>query len=291
MNKPALDTFICIHQRDVDYLLDTVLRSYQLNFRPKGRLFMITNDPDYLERFLDRKGIDLNITLSADKDWLSKAEMELPGWFRQQLIKLRSYEFCETENFCNLGADTILLQPIQYEDMVDGDFPVTYYTQHRLPDQHMRYERERIGHVARILNVEPGNALLYVDFINDLFCFNRDALQSLNRYLVTMYGSEPYVKLLSMLDDKMSNRNKFGEWTLYSVYLLDVLKRDVLTRNTRPNFLFQVHSPLSLYFYRFNTKVVHFVSKDFDVAKIRSQMVSHYPEFEPYFRHMEQPVF
>src|SRR6185436_18535179 len=124
------------------------------NFLPKHRLFMITNNPAHLKTFLERIGMAQDVTVSAAQDWLSKNELELPGWYRQQLIKLRSYEFCETENFCNLGADTILLQPIMLEDLVSGGFPVTYYTQHRLPDQHMRYERERIGHVASMLQVE-----------------------------------------------------------------------------------------------------------------------------------------
>jgi hypothetical protein len=260
-----------------------VLRSYELNFQPKNRLLLITNNPPYLQRFLDKRHIELDITLTADKDWLSKQELELPGWFRQQLIKLRSYEFCETENFCNLGADTILLQPIRYDDLVRNDFPVTYYTQHHLPNPHVRYERERIAHVADILKVEPVNALRYVDFINDLFCFNGKSLKMLNDYLESLYGSEPYVRLLADIDDKLANRNKFGEWSLYSVYLLDVLKRDITVRNTRPEFLYQVHSPLSFYFYRFNTKVVHFVSKAFNVELIQAQLIRHYPQFGRYF--------
>jgi hypothetical protein len=273
-----LDTFLCIHHRDVGYLLETVLRAWEVNFRPRNRLFMITNDPAHLKAFLDRTGVAQDAIVSADSDWLSQKEMALPGWYRQQLIKLRSYQFCETENFCNLGADTLLLQPIEYSDLVDGDFPVLYYTKHRLPDLHVRYERQRVQHIARMLQVEPVRAMKYVDFINDLFCFNRDALIGLNGYLEKRYGGEPYVHLLQGLDDK--TRNRFGEWTLYSVYLLDVLKRDVTLRNTRPGFLYQAHSPLSLYFYRFNTKVVHFVSKNFDVDHIRRQIAQYQPELD-----------
>jgi hypothetical protein len=280
LSQKVLDTFLCIHHRDVDYLLETVLQSYQANFLPKNRLFLITNDPSHLKTFLDRIGMLQDVILTADQDWLSKKEMELPGWYRQQLIKLRSYKFCETENFCNLGADTVLLQPITYEDLVDKDFPVLYYTKHRLPDQHVRYERERLGHVGRILQVEPTNALNYVDFINDLFTFNRDTLEGLNTYLEGKYGSEPYHTLLSGLDDKLENRNKFGEWSLYSVYMLDVLKRRLTLRNTRPDFLYQVHSRLSFFLYRFNTKVVHFVSKKLDVDQIKQQIARHSPQIE-----------
>lgn len=280
MSQKTLDTFLCIHHRDVDYLLETVLQSYQANFLPKSRLFLITNDTAHLRTFLDRIGMLQDVILTADQDWLSKKEMELPGWYRQQLIKLRSYKFCETENFCNLGADTVLLQPITYEDLVDGDFPVLYYTRHRLPDQHVRYERERLGYIGKMLKVEPTNALRYVDFINDLFTFNRETLEGLNDHLVKMYGNEPYYTLLSGLDDKLANRNRFGEWSLYSVYMLDVLKRRLTLRNTRPDFLYQVHSRLSFFLYRFNTKVVHFVSKKLDVDQIKQQIARHSPQIE-----------
>ncbi|MBC7814821.1 MAG: hypothetical protein H7175_26930 [Burkholderiales bacterium] len=282
MNQPTLDTFVCIHHRDVDYLLETVLRSYEANFRPKGRLFMITNDTAYLQRFLDDTDLAQDVTLTADADWLSKKELELPGWYRQQLIKLRSYQFCETANFCNLGADTVPLQPIFYEDLVDeNDFPILYYTRHTLPDQHVRYERERIRHIARILQVEPNNALLYTDFINDLFTFNGEMLKSLDAYLKRLYGDEPYVRLLHDLDDRSVNRNKFGEWTLYSVYLLDVLKRQVTMQNTRPDFLYQVHGRLSLYLCNFDTKVVHFVGKNFDVDQIKAQIARRQLQLQP----------
>lgn len=285
MTQQTLDTFLCVHHRDVDYLLETVLRSYQANFRPKNRLFLITNDTGHLKQFLDRIGMVDEVILTADQDWLSKKEMQLPGWYRQQLIKLRAYEFCETKNFCNLGADTVLLQPIEYHDLVDGDFPVLYYTQHMLPDQHVRYERERLAHVGRILQVEPTNALRYVDFINDLFCFNREALMNLNSYLDKLYGDDPYVHLLSQLDDALENRNKFGEWSLYSVYLLDVLQKQITLRNTRPDFLYQVHSKFSFYFYRFNTKVVHFVSKELDVERIKQQVARHSPALQAHLEH------
>lgn len=278
MSEQTLDTFMCVHQRDVGYLLELVLRSYQLNFLPKNNMTMVTNDVPHLQAFLERMGWEKQVTVTNDNEWLSKEEAQLPGWFRQQLIKLRAYKFCKTENFCNLGADTVLLQPIHLEDLVYDGRPISYYTRHMLPDNHYRYEKERIGHVANFLQIQAVRAYKYVDFINDLFCFNRENLMSLDAYMEGLYGENPYGKLLSGMEDSTKNRNKFGEWTLYSVYVLDKLNQPVMMRNTRQGFLHQVHSNLSLRTYRFNTKVVHFVGKNFDLNYIYRQIGKHTPE-------------
>jgi hypothetical protein len=198
--------------------------------------------------------------------------MELPGWYKQQVIKLRAYQFCTSDNLCNLGADTILLQPLAYDDLVHEGLPVLYYTQHRLPDIHFLYERQRVQHVARILQVKPATAMRYVDFINDVFCFNRDLLIKLNKHLEAVYGQDYYHNLLCNLDNSDGDRKKFGEWTLYSVFVLDYLKQAVALRNTRNGFLHQVHSQRSLNNYKFDTKAVHFVGKDFDLDYIKRQI-------------------
>jgi len=274
MFEEKLDTFVCVHRRDVDYLLELVLRSYQLNFLPKNRLIFITNDLPYLRQFVESLNLGTETIFTSDGDWLSKQELELPGWYRQQIIKLRSPQFCSTENFCNLGADTVLLQPLTYHDFICRREPVLYYTHHWLPNRHYRFERERVRYVARILNVEANRARHYVDFINDLFCFNRDYLWQLNTYLERLYGSEYFYNLLCSLDPA-KDQTKFGEWTLYSVFLLDCLKRDMPLKNTGDGFLYQVHSHRLMHFYRFNTKVVHFVAKDFNIDYIKRQIQNH----------------
>lgn len=272
--KPAtetMDTFICVHQRDVDYLLELALRSYQANFAIGGALTLVSNDLPYLRDFVDRLELDADITLTSDNDWLSKRELELPGWYRQQIIKLRSYLFCSTPNFCNLGADTLLLQPIHEDDLLDGDMPILYYTQHKLPNQHWLLEWRRVHHVARILRTKPTVSRRYVDFINDFFCFNRQALVDLNHYLERLYGPDYYYTLLRNIDAR-TEHHKFGEWTLYSVYMLDYRRQPVTLRNTRRGFLHQVHSLRNLNAYKFDTKVAHVVGKEFDVDYIKQQI-------------------
>ncbi|MGO8572637.1 hypothetical protein ACC870_37120, partial [Rhizobium ruizarguesonis] len=37
-------------------------------------------------------GLVPGAAVTGDNDWLSASELELPGWFRQQIIKLRAFE-------------------------------------------------------------------------------------------------------------------------------------------------------------------------------------------------------
>lgn len=273
MSNAALDTFMCVHRRDVDYLLGTVLLSYRLNFQPQRKLTIVTNDRPYLQDALERLGLSgQEVQLSSDSDWLSSQELSLPGWYRQQVIKLRAYEFCETENFCNLGADTVLLEPIAGSDLVKDGLPVLYYTRHSPPDLHYLYEWQRVNYVGRILRIKPTVARRYVDFINDLFCFNRQELIDLNRYLQKLYGADCYYQLLKDFGKKPADQKKFGEWTLYSMYLLGHGGRAVELRETA-GFLRQIHSLRVLKRFKFDAKVVHFVGKNFDVGHINAQLI------------------
>lgn len=272
LNPEKIDTFVCIHRRDVDYLLELVLRSYEVNFLPKGKLTFITNDVPYLQAFLHRTGVTPEGEVTSDNDWLTEKEQTLPGWYKQQVIKLRSDRYCTTTNFCNLGADTLLLQPVTHDDLVHDGLPILYFTQHRLPDIHFFYERGRVQNVAKILQVKPTLALRYTDFINDVFCFNREVLIKLNKTLNELYGQESYFNLLCNLDNSEGDQKKFGEWTLYSVFVLDKLKQMLVLRNTRTGFLHQVHSQRTLNTYKFDTKAVHFVGKNFDLDTIKRQI-------------------
>ena len=268
-----IDVFMCVHQRDVGYLFELSLRSYLRNFEPKGSLTLVTNNQPFLADFVARLGLADRATVTSDEQWLSRRELTLPGWYRQQLIKLRAYEFCTSEHVCNLGADTVLLQPIRSSDLVDRGFPILYYRRHWLPNPHIVFEYQRIANIAKILQVRPTRALRYGDFISDLFCFDRATLQALAATLNRMYGSEPFYTLLRGLGPGPENYNRFGEWTLYSMFLLDCQKRDVTIRNSAAGFLHQVHSARDLRRYRFDSQVVHFVSKSFDAALIERELL------------------
>jgi hypothetical protein len=267
-----LDLFLCAHSKDVAYLLELVVRSWQLHFVPKGRLFLISNDRRPLEEFADRLGLANVAEISTDADWLSKSELQLPGWYKQQIVKLRSYRICGTENFCNLGADTLLLKPVDADDLVVDGYPVTRYYRRpaTLMDRNYRYELFRVLSVARMLQIAPLRGLRYVDFISDLFTFNRHDLIALDKRMHDLHGPDCYYQLLNGYGTLVQNQKRFGEWTLYTLFILDCLRRKPVIQDMSKGFLRQIYTQQSMDKYDFNSTVVHLVSKEFDTAKVRA---------------------
>src|SRR5690606_2943208 len=134
------------------------------------------------------------------------------------------------------------------------------------------YELTRLDYIAGILQVSPTIARRYVDFIFDLFCFQREYLVDLNRYMIGLYGAEPYDHLLAQLGD--TDRKRFGEWTLYSMFLLDIIGAPVEVRSSASSFLRQVRNQRILRTYQFDSKVVHFVDKGMDPEEISRRIVA-----------------
>lgn len=294
-----IDTFVCVHARDLGPLFAATLESHRRHFRPGGGLLLICNDLPRLRDFVARHGLEGRAALGTDVEWLSRRELALPGWYRQQVIKLRAHRFCATPRFCCLGADTLLLGDITADDFVTGDGrPVLYYSRATslaqaalgLEPLRRRYERGRVDHVARILGVEPRRARRYADFINDLFPFERDALEGLNAHLERRYGPEPYAALLGALGDGRPDtnpfgnwtQNRFGEWTLYSVYVLDLLGAAVALRNAADGYLQQVHSARQLRLTRLDARVVHLVAKERDLGAVVAKIAPRDPALADY---------
>ncbi|HEY8601584.1 MAG TPA: DUF6492 family protein [Thermomicrobiales bacterium] len=287
-----MDVFICVHERDLGPLFEIVLDSYARHFQPKGRLTLVSNNVPQLRSFLNRTGLAGDAILLGDDEILSPHERTLPGWYRQQVIKLRAAEFTTSEHFCNLGADAVLLQTVTEDDLISGDNPILYYSKgttmrdYLLGLPHLRYERARVDNVGRILHVEPRRAMRYGDFILDLFCFNRRYMEQLHHYLEQLYGPEPLYQILRELGDGRADsgfrkgqwsQNRFGEWTLYSVFLLDALGAPVITRNAARGYFEQVHSRRALRYARFEAKIVHLVARDLDFSSVLARLAARDP--------------
>jgi hypothetical protein len=272
----AVDVFMCVHRRDVGARLAASIRSYLINFQPKGQLHLVTNDAAELRGFLAGAFPGLSATVWPDEAWLQAREQSLPGWFKQQLIKLRAFRFCETPFFCNLGADTLLLEPITRADLVAGGRQILYYSLPAIPNQHTLFEMRRLVNVARVLKVWPWRSMRYVDFINDFFCFDAARLRDLDEWITAEYGCGAYADLLSGLDPHC-DQTQFGEWTLYSVFILDRQGAPVAMKNAARGYLQQIHSTRDLRKKELTGKVVHLVNRDLSDSLVRQKLLLRNP--------------
>lgn len=268
-----MDVLMCVGRRDVSRLFCASLISCLRNFEPLRRIVIVTDArPAVLEALRAAAISDEDrerISVLSDDAVLPAELNALPGWYRQQLIKLHADCICATSFVACLGADTIVCRKVAADKLMSSAAPILYYN--RYPDAdspHLDYERRRVAHVAEMLAVEPRRSLPLSDFIMDLMVFDGLRLTALRERLVALHGQNCFERLVPGKCRTYDERVRFGEWTLYAVFILDVLGLEPEIRNSKNRFVAQVHCQSELDSFAFDADVVHFVDKGFDVSHI-----------------------
>jgi hypothetical protein len=181
----------------------------------------------------------------------------LPPWYRQQYIKLHADRVAAGEHFAVLGADTLLLDPIHRSDLMSANgTPRLRFFRYAHPARHLDFERSRVLNVATLLGVDPARSFLPGDFICDLFVMRRSVLVRLRDHLA---GSASLLGHLHSLGEPREEDSRFGEWTLYAVYALDVLDPGTALEFAGHGWFAQVHSANDLRRTGWHkAKIVHF---------------------------------
>ena len=263
----------CVGPADIDRLFSMSLVSATQNLRDLERVVVVTPDPDPVRARLQAMGpAPVPIDVRADHEVLPASLASLPGWSRQQAIKLSADRICDAPRVLCLGADTVLLRSVGPAELLEGGEPVLYYNRYPYPCGHLDYERRRVRHVARLLGVEPHRSLPLGDFILDLMLFDRRHLVALREHLQQRHGPDPLARLLPASPQTLEDKVRFGEWTLVAVFILDVLQASPPIRNAQSRYLAQVHSQRELERFNFDARVVHFVSKQFNLTALRARL-------------------
>jgi len=280
--EPPVNLFMCVHSRDFDRLLELSLRSVAAHYGPIGDLLLITNDTAGLRARLAGMPGYGGASIEHDSSWLTREEMRLHHWYRQQAIKLRSFRFWPESAFvCSLGADTVILRPISHRAILQsssrGRSAILYYNRHPDPgtDWHLDYERTRLMHVSRLLGTRPHRSWRYADFIFDFHCFDCGYLRLLDEYLVARFGRGSVWSRLAGVEPTPQDLQTFGEFTMYACFLLDVLQADPPVRKSGAHYLQQVHTARALARFRWDARVVHFVDKQLPRELIEQLMQAH----------------
>jgi len=273
-NGAKIDVLMCCGPVDVDYLFPFSLRCCLKQFAPLDRLTIVTPDKERVIDVVSSLGLsaDSRIRILHDDDVLPAPLREWPGWYRQQFIKLMADEICGTPFVACIGSDTVMLAPVTNHDLFDGEEPYLFFNRYPTPSPHLAYERRRVENVARLLRVEPRRSLPLGDFVMDFAIFPAERLAGLRRYVEAIYGERGIAAVVPRECDTLEQKAAFGEWSLHAVYVLDVLNMPVPLRNSCNQFVTQIHSRSDYASYRFDSRVVHFVSKSFDIGDIRAKL-------------------
>lgn len=259
--QQAPDLLMCVGPADVDYLFPVALRLACEKLTSRV-IHLVTPDPRRVADAARACGASgRTIVVHSDDSVLSPSQASLPGWLRQQMIKLNADRICTTKHIWCLGADTLVVRPVCQSDVCHNSHPIIFFNRYPRASPHLAYERRRVLAAARILGVVPLRSHLLGDFIFDLTMLDRDHLAGLREWVLRQNG-RPLEELLPTQVRNMGEKMCFGEWTLYAVYLLDVLHSRALVRKTRSDFVAQVHSTKDLSDDRlFHARAIHVVPK------------------------------
>lgn len=273
-----MDVVICASSHDARRgMLSLSLAACLRHLVPAVGVYVVCESRTAVEQALTEDMTDLDgsrIVVLEDRDVLSTKEAARPGWLRQQIIKLHADRVASTDLIACLGADVVIRREITNDVLLENGWPVTYSNRYPFQNPHLDYERERLGHVAALLRADPAKTATYADFVMDLKVFERPVLVALRDHLVGLYGADVWRSALPDGTDSPANRSRFGEWTLYTVFLHDVLALPRPIRTTVNDFVAQLHSMRKAHLLSPDCYAIHFVPKDMEVREVQSVLAA-----------------
>lgn len=269
------DLLMCVGPLDIDRLFVHSLVSCCTNLPAINAIHLVTPNVAAVREKLTAAGkAPAPIHVYSDDDILAASADGLPGWSRQQAIKLRADEICRTPQIICVGADTVVLRPVTEDHLTLDGVPILYVGGSSTRSVHLDYERERLRRLAQLLEVTPKATAHHVDFVMDLFIFDAPMLRGLRDYLDARFGAPGLDKILPRLCETLEQRVAFGEWTLYALFALDICQAPLPIRGSNGVHLTQVHSERDLAAFDFSARIAHFVSKQFDLQHVYNELAT-----------------
>lgn len=243
------------------------LRNLLAYFPDRGQVRLATDRADLGKGLVDASGLS-EVGVIPDAHLLATRERRLPGWYRQQLIKLRAGAVLRGERFCVMSGDSLLARPLPASELVSPEGrPYLYVNRYRCPSQHLAYERRRVRAVAALLGVTPTVSLDLGDFISDLFCFERAVLTATIARLQRRLG-RTWTRVLDGRTVRPCDQEHFGEYTLYAVAALECGLEPPPVRIRHETHVLQLHSERSLSRATFDAAIVHVVDKNLPLEQV-----------------------
>ena len=120
---PRIDAVLPLLPRDLQRF-SILARSLERFMADLGTLFIVVPDRahDELVSALAPFARSLPIRVIKEQQWVPEMAQlrHLPGWYKQQLVKLAGAEFVASEFFLTLDADVVCTRAVGYEQLVPG---------------------------------------------------------------------------------------------------------------------------------------------------------------------------
>lgn len=270
----VVDVLMCAGRADVHGLFEVTLQLVDRHCAWARRIHVVTPDPRAARERLAPHRLRHDVVVHADGHVVPEHATRLPGWFRQQYVKLHADLICGTEQVVCIGADALVLDPITEHDLYRDGRPVLRFFRYDEPTPHLHFERTRILNVAAQLAARPTRTFLPGDFICDVFPMSAAHLRGLRSHLDSMYGPDGLARVLGALGEPQRPDNRTGEWSMYAVFVLDVLRDSTPVRLADRGWARQIHIADDLARSEpYGARIVHFVHEPGGAAALLADLV------------------
>lgn len=193
MNDQKLDAVIPLMLKDYARF-EILQKSFQVFFKDLGKCWIVTPDHEFeqIKSLISDEQYcvipesslvpEFKIFKSPNRFSIFRS---LPGWFKQQVIKIAIADKIETDFYITLDADVICTKPVYYQDLIRDRRAICYI--HRTHEHHDWY-----GWVEKVLKMNARSR----DFLHNVtpVVINKYAMLELQTYLTQVYHTKLSLK-------------------------------------------------------------------------------------------------
>ncbi|MPZ66986.1 MAG: hypothetical protein GEU83_16225 [Pseudonocardiaceae bacterium] len=264
---------MCAGPADVHGLFETAVRLVDRHCPWARSIHIVAPQPHAARERIALHRLSHRPVVHADQEVVPEPVMHLPGWFRQQYVKLHADLVCGVEQVVCIGADTLVLDPIAEHDLYRDGLPLLRFFRYDEPNPHLPFERTRVLNVAAQLATQPDRTFLPGDFVCDVFPMADSHLHALRSHLDRLHGPDGLARVLGALGQPRRQDNRTGEWTMYAVFVLDALRDSTALLLADRGWAQQIHTAADLARSApYSAHIIHFVHEPGGTAAVLADL-------------------
>lgn len=154
----------------------------------------------------------------SKKWWFSFKTLPVRGWILQQIVKLSVYEFVDADVYIFADSDVTFIRPFNASSVIKNDQVRLCSLTRKTKDYTDKRKQNWHLHAAKLFSIQDSRQLNR-DYISQLVCWRRDALQKMTQ---AIEQNSAYKKNQSW-KKILCNTLDFSEYILYGIFSEQVL--------------------------------------------------------------------